>query len=156
MDVDGTLTDGKIYIGCDGENMKAFNVKDGYAIHNICPKYDVIPIIITSRNSEIVKRRAIELGIEELHQGIVNKKESMIHICEKYNKHLGANNRIIDTIYIGDDVPDLECMQIAEVRGCPSDACAIVKENADYISVKEGGVGAVREFVDWLISSGKV
>ena len=64
MDVDGTLTDGKIYMGCQGEVMKAFDVKDGCGIKDILPEAGIIPVIITGRKSEIVKRRCEELNIE--------------------------------------------------------------------------------------------
>ena len=70
MDVDGTLTDGKIYMGENGEIMKAFNVKDGYAIAHMLPEMEIIPVIITGRKSKIVENRAKELGITELYQGV--------------------------------------------------------------------------------------
>ena len=72
MDVDGTLTDGRIYIGADGEIMKAFDVKDGYGIIQL-RKNGILPVIITGRKSTIVEKRAAELGISELHQGIHDK-----------------------------------------------------------------------------------
>ena len=65
MDVDGTLTDGRIYIGAEGEVMKAFDVRDGYAIANILPSLDITPVIITGRKSQIVEVRAKELNITE-------------------------------------------------------------------------------------------
>lgn len=73
MDVDGTLTDGKIYIGNEGEIFKAFDVKDGYAIHYILPKYGITPVIITGRNSAIMEKRCAEIGIELLFQGVSDK-----------------------------------------------------------------------------------
>ena len=74
MDVDGTLTDGCIYTGSNGEMMKAFDVKDGYAIKHILPELGIIPAIITGRRSDIVACRARELDIEELYQGVADKK----------------------------------------------------------------------------------
>ena len=68
MDVDGTLTDGRIYMGAQGEIMKAFDVKDGYAIREILPQYGVVPVIITGRASRMVENRAKELGITETYQ----------------------------------------------------------------------------------------
>ena len=73
MDVDGTLTDGKIYMGPNGEAMKAFSVKDGYAINFILKPAGIVPIIITARTSQIVKLRCDELGIEKVYQGNLNK-----------------------------------------------------------------------------------
>ena len=76
MDVDGTLTDGKIYMGENGEVMKAFNIKDGYAISYFLPSNGIIPIVITGRKSKIVENRCKELGITEVHQGCIDKKNS--------------------------------------------------------------------------------
>ena len=74
MDVDGTLTDGKIYIGDKGESFKAFDVKDGYGIHEILPLHQVRPVIMTGRKSDIVANRAGELEIDIVLQGIKDKK----------------------------------------------------------------------------------
>lgn len=83
MDVDGTLTDGKIYMSADGELLKAFNIKDGYAIVHLKDK-QIVPVIITGRSSEILVRRCRELGIVELYQGIEDKPAKLLSICEKY------------------------------------------------------------------------
>ena len=84
MDVDGTLTDGKIYMGENGEIMKAFDVKDGYGIAHILPKLGIIPVIITGRESQIVASRAAELGITEICQGATDKSKTLKRIAEKY------------------------------------------------------------------------
>ena len=73
MDVDGTLTDGKIYIGNEGEVFKAFDVKDGYAIHYMLPMYDITPVIITGRDSVIMEKLCAEIGIKLLFQGVSDK-----------------------------------------------------------------------------------
>ena len=73
MDVDGTLTDGKIYMGINGELCKAFNIKDGCGIHDLLIPAGIIPIIMTGRKSEIVLNRCKEIGITRIYQGIVNK-----------------------------------------------------------------------------------
>mgnify|MGYP000274863270 CR=1 FL=1 len=151
MDVDGTLTDGKIYIGNYGECMKAFNVKDGYAVHTILKKYGIEPIIITGRNSEIVTRRSSELGVNYLWQGVTDKCQELMkqmHIIDK-------NLKCSDIAYIGDDVNDLEAMHMLKKKGgligCPSDAVDQVKQCAHFICKKRGGEGAVREFIEWII-----
>ena len=145
MDVDGTLTDGKIYMSANGELMKAFNIKDGYAIARLC-EYGIEPVIITGRSSEIVTQRCKELGIEELHQGIENKSYTLRDICQKYNILLSQ------VAYIGDDLNDLPCMNICGFSACPSDAMTKVKDKADYVCEAKGGDGAVREFIDFLIT----
>lgn len=145
MDVDGTLTDGKIYMGAEGELCKAFDVKDGFGIHDILPKYGVVPVIITGRTSKIVENRAAELGIVELHQGVRDKAALMRQIMEKYECPATA------AAFIGDDLLDLPCMQLCGVSGCPGDAIYAVKSACDYICKLPGGRGAVREFIEWLI-----
>lgn len=144
MDVDGTLTDGRIYMGRDGEIMKAFDVKDGYAIAHL-RQQGIEPIIITGRNSVIVKERARELGIVELYQGISDKLEKLKEVATK----LECSSEKI--AYIGDDLNDLDCIRYCGVTGCPNDAVDEVKKKVGYICKREGGRGAVREFITWLL-----
>lgn len=144
MDVDGTLTDGRIYIGSAGEMMKAFDVKDGYGIVQLRNK-GVIPVIITGRQSEIVKCRAEELGITERHQGVADKLQKLKEVAERY----GCTQDEI--AYIGDDLNDLECIQYCGITACPADAVAEVKAAVGYVCKNEGGRGAVREFTQRII-----
>ena len=148
MDVDGTLTDGKIYMGANGELIKAFDIKDGCGIKDILPTIGVIPVIITARQSQILDNRCKELNIVEVHQGIRNKLEKLKEVCQKYGITLKQ------VAYIGDDILDLQCMNPIKteggVIGCPSDAVQKVKEVADFVSLKNGGCGAVREFIEIL------
>lgn len=145
MDVDGTLTDGKIYMGNDGEAMKAFSIKDGCGIHDILIPAGIVPVIITGRSSKIVENRCGEIGIKEIHQGISNKIEKLLSITDDLSS----------VAYIGDDINDLSCMKPVKEAGgkigCPADAVKKVKEIADFISTKNGGDGAVREFIEWLV-----
>lgn len=143
MDVDGTLTDGKIYMSADGEMMKAFNIKDGYAIAHLDEK-QITPVIITGRSSEILLNRCHELGINELHQGINDKVSKLLSICEKYQ--IEASN----VAYIGDDLNDLECMKICGYSAAPADAVDEVLASVDYVCKHRGGEGAVREFIEKL------
>ena len=142
MDVDGTLTDGHIYVGENGEVMKAFDVKDGYAIASLLPEMQIIPVIITGRNSIIVEKRAEELHISELYQNVDNKLEKLKDITEKY----GLNRE--NVAYIGDDLNDIECIQFVDFSGCPGDAVEDVKKMVNYICKKNGGRGAIREFIE--------
>lgn len=144
MDVDGTLTDGSIYVGNQGEVMKRFDVRDGYAIHNILPLLGITPIIITGRTSAIVANRCKELGITELVQGSLCKVEDMRSILAR----LGIT--LEETAYIGDDLPDKECMELVGICGCPTDAIEEIKNICDFVSSKKGGDGAVRDFIEWI------
>ncbi len=145
MDVDGTLTDGKIYMGNSGECFKAFDIKDGYGIHNILPTYSITPVIITGRTSAIVERRAAELGIIQLYQGVLDKEECLRQIAESNSVSLA------EIACIGDDVIDIPMMNLCGVSGCPSDAVTEVRERCDYVCKASGGQGAVREFIEWVV-----
>lgn len=145
MDVDGTLTDGKIYMGDNGEMMKAFDIKDGYGLANLLPKSGITPVIITGRNSRILENRCRELKITELHQGISDKVAVLNRILEE--RGLEYSN----VAYIGDDLNDLDCMKLAAVTGCPADACEEVRKTVDFVSERNGGSGAVREFLEYLL-----
>ncbi len=145
MDIDGTMTDGGIYIGETGEIMKRFYVRDGLAIKHILPKYGIIPIVITGRSSEIVKRRCEELDIHDVIQGSDNKLSELKRIL------LEKKISLEETAYIGDDINDLECMNAVYICGCPADAVKQVRDISDFVSASNGGQGAIREFVEWLI-----
>lgn len=155
MDVDGTLTDGKIYMGNEGEIFKAFSVKDGCGIKDILPQYDIVPIVITARESRMVENRCNELEIKHLYQGVRNKLDKLLEVIFLYNKMSDVVYSIADCAYIGDDILDLQCMlpikSAGGVVGCPADAVGEVKENVHFISAYGGGEGAVREFIEWLV-----
>lgn len=146
MDVDGTLTDGTINIGDNGEVFKAFYCRDGLGIKMV-QKRGIRVVILTSRMSELVLFRAKELGIEDVIQNAVDDKYTLLK--EYMKEHELSPEQVA---YIGDDINDLEAMSLCGLVGCPSDAVDKVKKIADYISCHFGGKGAVREFVDWIIS----
>ena len=146
MDVDGTLTDGHIYIGAEGEMMKAFHVQDGYAIAHILPEKGIVPVIITGRSSKIVEKRAAELKITHLHQGISDKLSKLKEVAAS----LGISAEEI--AYIGDDVNDLDCILYCGLTACPADAVPVVRKAVDYVCERNGGSGAVREFIDMFVS----
>lgn len=156
MDVDGTLTDGKIYMGSSGELMKAFNVKDGCGIKDILPLYDIFPVIITVRESDILENRCRELNIKHLYQGVRNKKEKLDTVIRELSKQWKNKLDYSNVAYIGDDLPDIECMRVIHseggIVGCPKDAANSVKDIADFVSRYHGGDGAVRDFIEWLIA----
>lgn len=147
MDVDGTLTDGKIYMGNNGEIMKAFNIKDGCGIRDLAIPAGIMPIIITGRKSNILEKRCKELGITKIYQGVVDKMEQMKSVIPDLS----------EMAYIGDDINDLTCMSAVKagggVVGCPADAAKEVVDLATFVSVQKGGNGAVREFIEWLLNS---
>lgn len=146
MDVDGTLTDGKIYMGPQGELMKAFHVRDGYRLAQ-CQRHGIITAIITGRGSEIVARRSQELHISEVYQGVTDKRPALEALAERY----GCTPE--EVLYIGDDCNDLACMAFSGISACPADADARVRRQADYVCAAKGGEGAVREVLDLLFEA---
>lgn len=151
LDVDGTLTDGKIYMGESGELLKTFDIKDGYGIHDMLIPAGITPVIITGRSSRILENRCKELSISNLFQGVKDK----VKVLEQY---LAANNSTLEEVaYIGDDLNDFLCMQLIKegggITGCPADAVTSIVEMSDFVSNKSGGHGAVRDFIEYLLNS---
>ena len=148
LDVDGTMTDGKINMGTAGEVFKSFDVRDGYAIHEILPTFGAAAAIITGRTSDIVENRAKELGITHVLQGAKDKRAALQELLAKLG--LEASQ----AAYMGDDIVDLDAMTICAVCGCPADAVTRVKDISSFVSTRNGGAGAVREFIEWLAARG--
>lgn len=146
FDVDGVLTDGSLTFDKDGNELKTFNAKDGQGIVNL-NKAGIITAIITARCSGAVEHRAKNLNITELHQGSKNKIETLNEILEKYN--LTFEN----VAYMGDDLPDICILEKVKLKGCPKDAVDEVKAVANFISAKDGGRGAVREFCNYILEN---
>lgn len=146
LDVDGTLTDGKIYYDSCGNEMKAFNVKDGMAISQAI-KNGIDVVIITGRKSKIIDRRANELGIKHVYQGVNSKIEVLEFVLDKLKITLN------ETIYIGDDINDYKVMTKVGYTGCPRDAAKEIKSISNIVSLKNGGDGAVREIIEEVLTN---
>jgi len=144
LDVDGTLTDGKLYIDNLGNEMKSFDVKDGLAISQAI-KQGLKIAIITGKTSNIVENRSKELGITDIIQGSRDKVKDLNEILKKYNFSFK------ETAYMGDDLIDLKVMKLCELSACPKDAVEEIIEISKFISKKNGGNGAVREFLEFLL-----
>ena len=144
LDVDGTLTDGGIYLGNSGEELKKFNVKDGYAILN-AQKLGIEFGIITGAESEILKKRAEKLNIKYLYQGISEKTA----ILDEIMQISGLQKEEI--AYMGDDLNDIKIMKKSGFSGTPLDGVNEAKIIADFVSTKNGGEGAVREFIETIL-----
>ena len=144
LDVDGTLTDGKIYYDSSGNEIKSFNVKDGMAITQ-AQNNGIDIAIITGRTSNIVERRAKELGIKYIYQGTHSKVDALKCILNLLNISLD------EVMYIGDDINDIDIMKKVKYTACPRDAVQEVKNIANVISLKDGGNGAVREIIEMVL-----
>lgn len=146
MDVDGTMTDGKIYMGENGELFKAFCIKDGYGVHELLPNNGIKTAIMTGRESYIVDNRARELEIDYVLQGIKDKAMELHKLAKK------VDVTFEEIAYIGDDEIDIPAIQISGVSACPHDASGSVKRIVDYVCVNCAGNGAVREFAEYIVS----
>lgn len=144
FDVDGVLTDGKILIHSDGELLRTFDTKDGYAIKCALLKGFKIAIITGGRN-EAVRERFKELGVFDIYLGAHHKLDAYQDLMDNYN--LKAE----EILYIGDDIPDIPVMEKVGLGCCPADAVPDVKARADYISHKKGGEGCVRELIEQVL-----
>jgi len=146
MDVDGTLTDGAMYYNENGEELKRFSTRDGMGI-TLLNNAGIQTGVITSEYSEIAYRRAEKLKINHIIIGSHDKKSEILNLSEKLNLSLD------DVAYIGDDVNDIQAMQVVGVSACPNDAVHNVIEIADYTCSHNGGNGAVREFAEQILLS---
>ena len=151
MDVDGTLTDGKIYMGQNGEVFKAFDVKDGFGIKDILQEINISPIIITDSDEDDDDE---DSGIKYVFQGERDKLKKLNQFIIEKSKVDNYRYELSEIAYIGDDILDLQCMLPIKnnggIVGCPKDAVKEVIKIASFISSRNGGDGAVREFIEYL------
>ena len=146
LDVDGVLTDGTIYIGNEGEVFKGFNAKDGMGIS--CALRSGIKVaIITGRQSEIIRRRAEELGITTVLEGVRDKEAALRQLVRQNNLSLKQS------AYIGDDLNDLAPMLCCGLSFAPADAANAALDVADFVLLNDGGRGAVREAIELILMS---
>ncbi len=144
LDVDGCMTDGRIIYTAEGDEIKAFNVKDGFAIVNWIA-LGRRAAIITGRSSKIVERRAKELGIKHFYQGVKDKLARLEALCDE----LGIT--LEQVAVIGDDLNDYRMLKACGHSFVPNDAMHRVVEIADTVLSRKGGEGAVREMIELLI-----
>ncbi len=146
LDVDGVLTDGGMYYGEMGEELKKFQTRDGMGI-KLLQTDGIITAIITMENTKIVKRRAKKLGIPEVHQGIHDKLTVLRDLVLKYDLSLD------EVAYMGDDVNDLGALRAVGFAGAPADCMDPVRRVVHYLCRHKGGEGAVREVADLILSA---
>lgn len=144
LDVDGVLTDGRIVYGSDGLELKAFDVKDGHGL-KLLQRAGIAVGIITGRKSDVVERRAAELEVAYLYQGAKDKLVPYAEIL----RLSGLNDAQV--AYMGDDLIDLPILRRVGFSASVSDAHDEVKSRVDYVTVRPGGRGAVREVCDHLL-----
>lgn len=144
LDVDGVLTDGKIWLTPDGSEMKSFHTHDGMGIKNL--QNAGIPVaIISSRNSAIVTARMQELGVRHIYQGQTQKIVAFEELLSQLNISKDA------VAYVGDDLPDLPVMKQVGLSIAVANAVTQVKQQSDWQTQQTGGHGAVREVCDMIL-----
>ncbi len=146
LDVDGVLTDGSIVLDNNGNEYKSFHVRDGHGIKMLLHA-GIVVAIITGRFSEVVERRARELGITEVHQKCMDKRAAYAYLAEKYSL---SDEEIA---YVGDDIIDAPVMAMAGLSVAVSDADEETKKYALLVTSNRGGRGAVREVSDLILKS---
>lgn len=144
MDCDGVLTDGRLYYSPSGEEMKAFHVRDGHGIVE-WHKAGNISGIISGRRSSAVEKRAKELGIEFVYQGVSDKLAALAEILSL------ADLDPSEAAFIGDDIPDIDVMRAVGFSIAVGDAADEVKQAADMVTNAAGGRGSVREAIGHLL-----
>ncbi|QPG05172.1 3-deoxy-manno-octulosonate-8-phosphatase KdsC [Salinimonas marina] len=145
-DVDGVFSDGRIYLGNDGEELKAFHTRDGYGLKAVV-KSGIQVAVITGRSSSIVKNRMEALGVQHIIQGEEDKASALHGLCTE----LGLSPAQVAAI--GDDVPDLGMYQYADTKIAVRDAHPQVCAAANWVLTKPGGFGAVRELCDIILQA---
>ena len=144
FDVDGVLTDGKILITNEGELLRSFDTKDGYAMKcALVQGYKIV--IITGGRNQGVEDRFKELGVFDIYMGAHHKIDAYQDLMDNYDLDPET------ILYVGDDIPDIPVMEKVGLGCCPSDAVSDVKAMANYVSHKKGGEGCVREIIEQVL-----
>ena len=146
LDVDGCMTNGQIIYTNSGDELKAFNVKDGFAIVQWL-RLGKKAAIITGRGSKIVEYRAKELGIEYLYQCVQKKEEAVRELSQR----LGIG--LEQFAAIGDDLNDYKLLQAVGISFAPNDAIEYIKSSVDVVLQADGGKGAVREMIEYILKA---
>ncbi len=144
FDYDGVVSDGNIWSANDTIIVRSGNVKDGYAMQYALRKGYLIAIL-SGGNGDSIRSRMKMLGVEDVYLGSHRKKE----IFETFLKDKQLSPEQV--LYVGDDIPDYDVMQLAGVSACPADAAEEIKSVADYISHKNGGCGCVRDVIEQVL-----
>ncbi len=144
FDVDGTLTDGRLFFNEDGTESKAFHVHDGQGLR-LLEDSGIAVALITARDSRIVRSRGQDLRLKHVYTGVSDKLSQLKQLCkiEEFS--------FSQVAYMGDDFPDLACLQSAGLSACPIDALPTIRDQVHWISDFAGGCGAARQFCDLLL-----
>ena len=144
LDVDGVLTDGSLLLLEDGQMARRMNIKDGYALQLAIKKgYHIL--VISGGSSEAVRLRLQKLGVVEVYMNVTDKKNTLLDYVSRYNL------KWEQVLYMGDDIPDIDPMQMVGLPCCPADAVPEIKNIALYVSQVNGGYGCVRDVIEKVL-----
>jgi 3-deoxy-D-manno-octulosonate 8-phosphate phosphatase (KDO 8-P phosphatase) len=146
FDVDGVLTDGSLFIGDDGQEYKAFNSRDGHGIKMLL-RHGVEIAVITGRTSRVVEHRMLNLGINHVYQGKLQKLPAFLELSDK----LGIGEE--ETAYVGDDIVDLPVMRRVGLAIAVQDAHPLVRKHSHWQTPSPGGRGAARDVCEMLMEA---
>jgi len=146
MDVDGVLTDGGLYYAENGDELKRFDVRDGQGLV-LLRQAGILTAIVTGKRTTLVARRAEELGIAEVHQGVSDKGATVTALLARHAVPAAS------ACYVGDDINDLPALRLVGMAVAVPDAVAIVRRTAHYITRAPGGHGAIREVCDLILNA---
>ncbi|MBB3191641.1 KdsC family phosphatase [Halomonas cerina] len=146
LDVDGVLTDGRLYFQADGIEIKAFHTHDGHGI-KLLQRAGIQVVLITGRDSPIVSRRAAALGVVHVMQGVEKKLPALQQLCTRLDLDLEQ------VAFCGDDMPDVGAMKRAGIGISVPGAPSYIRKHADWVTERPGGHGAVREICDTLLQA---
>lgn len=144
MDVDGVLTDGSLVITEEGNQLRTMNIRDGFAIRRAVDNGMKLAVVSGGRSQGVLSRLSA-LGIENVRISVEEKVNVLKRLTEELNLDLAT------TIYIGDDIPDLEVMKLCGIPCCPADAASEVMAISKYISPLKGGSGCVRDILEKVL-----
>jgi 3-deoxy-D-manno-octulosonate 8-phosphate phosphatase (KDO 8-P phosphatase) len=146
LDVDGVLTDGRLYISASGEELKVFHVRDGSGLVAV-QRAGIAVAIISGRNCGAVTRRAQELGILHVQQGVTDKRAALDSLLQQLQTNEDA------LACVGDDTPDVPMLERATLAVAVADAHPTARAVAHWVTTSAGGHGAVREVCDLLLTA---
>jgi 3-deoxy-D-manno-octulosonate 8-phosphate phosphatase (KDO 8-P phosphatase) len=144
FDVDGVMTAGTVLVGEGGELMRTVSIRDGYAVQ-LAVKLGYRVAIITGGNSAGIRKRFSKLGVTDYYSGVKQKKEVYVAYLERHGL---AKDEVL---YMGDDIPDYEVMQITGLATAPADACPEILAVSHYVSGQKGGEGCVRDVIERVL-----
>lgn len=144
LDVDGVLTDGSVLVTEQGEQLRRFSIKDGYAIQ-LAVKRGLRVAVISGGKSQGVLQRLRGLGVEDIFLGVGDKLTVMRDLILRYDVAL------TEVAFMGDDIPDLACLKQVGLPICPQDAVEEIKAVAHYVSPRKGGEGCVRDVIEKIL-----